>query len=103
MELSELLSSIGAEDMEKLKKTAQGLLGGGAENKPSPLDGIDPRMLEVLGKTANLMSRSDPRCDLLTALKPLLGEARRARVDDAVRLLRMSALLPQVLGQGGRK
>lgn len=102
MDLSELLSSIGAEDMEKLKKTAQGLLGGG-ESKPSPLDGLDPRMLEGLGKAADLMSRSDPRCDLLNALKPLLSETRRARVDDAVRLLRMSALLPQVLGQGGRR
>ncbi len=102
MDLTELLSSIGAEDMEKLKQTAQGLLGGG-EQKASPLSDLDPRLLQGLGKAADLMTRSDPRCDLLTALKPLLGEARRARVDDAVRLLRMSALLPQVLGQGGRK
>lgn len=102
MDLSDILSSIGEEDMERLKQTAQGLLGGGAA-KPSPLADLDPRLLDGLGKAADLMSRSDPRCDLLTALKPLLGEARRARVDDAVRLLRMSALLPQVLGQGGRK
>ena len=50
-------------------------------------------MLLRAGKTfSRLQNKPDDRCNLLTALKPFLRKQRRARVDEAVRILQMMRL-----------
>lgn len=102
MELSDLLSSLRPEDMQKIQDTARRLMAETTETgaPPSPA-GLDPRLLGQLGRVAGLLNTPDPRCDFLLSLKPLLREPRRQRVDEAARMLRMLALLPRLSGEGG--
>ncbi len=61
-------------------------LGGGK-------DGIDPALLMKVSKAmTGLHSKPDDRCTLLTALKPYLRQERRARVDEAIRILQILRL-----------
>lgn len=63
------------------------------ENPLAALGGIDPAMLMRVGKAVSgLQSKPDDRCSLLTALKPYLRKDRRARVDEAIRLLQLMRL-----------
>ena len=104
MEISDLLSSLSAEDMQKLQATARQLLSSAPANETaSPsLPGLDPQLLGQIGRVAGLLNAHDPRCDFLQALKPLLREERQRRVDDAAQLLRMFAILPLLKGEGGK-
>ena len=107
--LSELLSSDGG--IEKIKSLAENLLGDNApqtengdkdsenDNGFSLPEGFD------IGKIMGLASafgnqKPDHRSALLLALKPHLGEARRERVDKAVKLLKIAAMLPLLKEQG---
>ena len=102
MDLSQILSSMQPEDLERLRQTAANLMGGAAA-KPAALTGVDPSLMETVGKATALLNAKDPRCDLLNALKPLLTGARRERAEEAIQLLRMTAILPRIAELGGRK
>lgn len=53
--------------------------------------GLDPRILEVASRfLANYRSEDDDRAALLNALRPFVREARYARLDQAIRLSRMT-------------
>jgi hypothetical protein len=107
--LSELLNSPGS--MEQIKNLA-GLLGGGEapaqseQPKPeqkSPLAGLDGDMMQMIMKFAPLLSsfrQEDDYTRLLHALRPLLGEARRKKLDEAIRLLQLIRLLPLLKSSG---
>lgn len=99
MDISELLSSIGDEDMQKLRQTAQNLLGQSGQGANAA---IDPKLLGSIGKVAGMLNKPDRRCDFLLALKPLLGPDRQRRVDEAVQMLRMITVLPQLRELGGK-
>ena len=105
MDISQLLSSMSDEDMQKLRETAKSLLGSGSQSAPAsePAGGIDPQLLGSIGKVAGMFNQKDPRCDFLMALKPLMGKERQGRIDDAVQMLRMISVLPGVMQLGGRK
>ena len=107
--ISELLSSDGG--IEKIKSLADGLFGGNSSQSESDdkdsensnafslPDGFD------IGKIMGLASafgnqKPDHRSALLLALKPHLGEARRERVDKAVKLLKIVAMLPLLKENG---
>ena len=69
-----------------------GLLGnlGGTGGE----EGMDPQMLLRLGRMMQNMNKDNPSAALLRALRPLLREERRAKVDEAIRLLQLVNLLP---------
>ncbi len=105
--LSEFLQD--PESMSKLKSVAENLLGNQNEQNDSQSssasepfslpDGFD------IGKMMGLMSvfknqKQDHRSELLLALKPHLSEHRREKVDQAVKLLKIIALLPVLREQG---
>ena len=74
-------------------QTGLGLLGGGS----------DTAMLGMLMKAAPLLNaagQEDDATRLLAALRPLLSESRRKRLDEAGRILRLMRLLP-LLRQSG--
>ncbi|MDY3031552.1 MAG: hypothetical protein SOS24_07325 [Clostridia bacterium] len=59
--------------------------GAGGDEYVSQLKGL-------IGQLAS--SRSDPRSDLLLSLKPYMRSSRQGSIDNAVKLLNLSRLLP---------
>ena len=104
MELGDLLSSLGEDDVKKLREMASQLFGGPAEEKtaaPPPKGGgfdMDPALIKSVAKLSSVMNASDPRCDFLRSMKPLLSEGRRQKADEAIMLLRVFRLLSETEG-----
>lgn len=105
--LSSLLGGGGNQAQPGLQNALAGLLGGGGQTQPSPsqspLGGIDPGMLNSIMKLAPLLSsaqQDDDTTRLLYALRPLLGEDRRKKLDEAVKMLKMMKMLPLLKGSG---
>lgn len=109
--LGDVLSSLGAEDLSALQGMAASLFSGagqGAKAEPrqsasgaGETEGFGMPDFESVAKIAALLEllqtdRSDPRANLLLALRPLLSEQRRPRVDQAVRMLQLFSLLPKI-------
>ena len=68
------------------------------------LGGLDPGMLQTgMRLVQEYQSGDDRRAALLQALRPFLREQRRARLDQAVRIARMTRLIRGVLGSLGAK
>lgn len=74
-----------------------GLLGGGLEGLLSDAESMS-KLVKVF--SALNSGQDDERTRLLMALKPHLSPARAARVDQAVRMLRLLSIAP-VLSQSG--
>lgn len=107
MDLNDLLSSLTPEDKKQLQETAAQLLGGSQEKtdqKLPPLDNLlsfgDMNMLGRVGELLSKMNEQDSRCDFLFALKPLLHEPRKQKVDQAVNILKMTRLMT-MMKEGG--
>lgn len=103
MDITELLDSLTDEDMEKLKATAQQFMGGvvqpTSEKQGSVFNGISPDMLSAVAKITGEMNKSDPRCDFLASLKPLLSPERGKKADDAVMMLKFIRILDVMKGK----
>ena len=100
--LTELLND--PKGMERIKSLASSLFT--EQSSPPPAEkekqtdssfmpDIDPIMLMNLLSTFK-NSENDSRTSLLLALKPHLSEHRQAKVDSAIKLLRLIPLLPLV-------
>ena len=106
--ISELLSSPGG--MDKIKSLADALFKDNAPPKDEPSENNSDQGFSLpdgfdIGKIMGLVSvlnnnQADRRSDLLLALKPHLSAERRERVDKAVKLLKIAALLPVLKEQG---
>ena len=87
--LSSLFSQ-GTSQQKPLQNSPQGQNGG--------LD------LNALGGIANLMGKlnqnDDKRCQLITALKPLLSPERQQRADEALRIIKLIDILPLIRDSG---
>ena len=113
MDLNDLLSSLSDEDMKQLQETASQLLGNMQGDDSASAGGggiaellggnnpmLDPKLLGGLSRYFGKMNEKDNRSDFLYALKPLLSEARRSRVDEAVNILRVLKMM-HMLREGG--
>lgn len=112
--ISDLLSSVSPEELERLKSVAQNLIGnansGGAsaqKSSPAPeksdagsnlssLFGDD--LTKALTAVAGQMRHEDDRTKFIQALRPLLSEDRRQKADEALRFLRLMDALPLLKG-----
>ncbi len=63
-------------------------------------DGLDPNMLVTLMGLFESMNKTDDNERLLLALKPLLREENRSKIDAAVKFMKLFSLLP-VLKESG--
>lgn len=105
-ELSARLSSLldSKEGMEQIKNMAESLLGSGEEPKAASdlFGGLNPGDIETIMQLGNLLrsDKEDSRTALLMALKPHLSARRQDRVDRAVKLLRIAAVLPAITKSG---
>lgn len=73
------------------------LLGGGGGG------GLDGDLLQTVTKILPLLAafrQEDNNTRLLHALRPLLGEERQKKADEAIKILSMLRLLPILRGQG---
>lgn len=104
MDINQILSSLSEEDMKNLQGLAASLMSGdGQESKAeppkeqnNPLGGID---INALGSMASLLSAfsgpsDDPRCRLISSLKPLLSSERQQRADEAIKIIKLMDMLP---------
>lgn len=110
--ISDLLES--PDGLDRLKTVAEGLLGNNLFKKEEPTKESDEgfalpdNFLENIGnmqgimKVANLLSngQKDSRVDLLRALKPHLSPERARRVDKAISILKIAAILPILREEG---
>lgn len=111
MDIGDILSSLSAEDMKNLQNIAASLTGSAQTKEPTPPKkketeapplGIDPK---AFGDIAGMMSKlgsagDDPRCRLISSLKPMLSPERQKRADEAIRILKLIDLIP-VLRESG--
>lgn len=113
MDLNDLLSSLSDEDMKQLQETASQLLGNMQNNDGASVNNggmaelfggnnplMDPKMIGGLSRYFGKMNEKDNRSDFLYALKPLLNETRRSKVDEAVNILRVLKMM-RMLREGG--
>ena len=114
MDISSLLSSLSAEDVEKLKETAQQFFGGDTvSNNPEPKRqdapqvpaGIDmpfdPKLISGVARFSQMMNENDEKSSFILALKPLLSDSRKKRADDAVMMLKFFRII-SLLQENGR-
>lgn len=84
-------------------------LGGGSGSSvpapppQNPLGGVTPELLQTVTRLAPLLSqvnREDDSTRLLHALRPLLSEKRRKKLDEAIKILQMMRLMPLLKDSG---
>ena len=61
---------------------------------------LDPNMLLTIMSMFESMNRQDDNERLLLALKPLLREENRAKIDTAVKFMKLFSLLPLIKDSG---
>lgn len=98
-DISEKLSSLlnDPEGMNKIKSMAESLLG--QEQPPAPKPGeldIDIGALTGILRKMKGGGGNDPRINLLLALRPNLSEDKQARVDSAIKILKLIELAPHL-------
>ncbi len=113
--ISELLSSVSPEELERLKGVAQSLMNssGNSDSETAKKSASVPQksaeqsgisslfgddMAKTLAAVAGQMNHEDDRTKFIHALKPLLSEERRQKADEAMRFLRLMDMLPLLKG-----
>ena len=110
MDISQILSSLSEDDMKNLQELASSIMSGeGQESEAEPpkqptssLGGID---LNALSGMASLLSAfsgpsDDPRCRLISSLKPMLSSERQQRADEAIKIIKLMDMLPLLKESG---
>lgn len=99
--LSALLSD--PEGMDRIRNMAQSLLGGKKEDaKSQSTDDLDIDIGALTGilKQMRGNGNNDSRINLLLALKPNLSKEKQAKVDSAIKILRLAQLAPFLKDMG---
>jgi len=73
---------------------------GGEFDFNSFFENIDIDMIMKIGEIFALFSRADKNTDLLRALKPHLRDENREKIDTAIKILKVAALLPYLRESG---
>lgn len=104
-ELSEKLSSLlnDPDGMSRIKEMAQNLLGGEKPPEPEPPPLIPDIDIGAITRVMAMMKQGtgdDSRVRLLLALKPNLSPDRQAKVDSAIKILKLIELAPLLREMG---
>lgn len=73
------------------------------QSTQSGAPGIDPEMMRSVMKLAPVFShmrQDDSSTQLLRALRPFLGDTRRGKLDEALRILQLIRMLPYLRNSG---
>ena len=101
-QLQNIAQMIGGTDKEQGGIDFSSLMQNAAPSDQSQNDApaIDMNMIANIGQMMKNMNTNDKNTQLLLALKPHFGERRQARVDRAIKMIRLFSLLP-LLRQSG--
>jgi hypothetical protein len=83
------------EALAKISAIASSLGGGGEEPQSLPASAPQPVSLPK-------PAAKDPRLDLLFALRPLVGEGKKKRIDDLMQIATVASLLGSFGNRGER-
>ena len=72
----------------------------GSENSDGLFSGLDPEMLIRMLSLFEILNQPDDNERFLLALKPLLREENRHKIDSAIRLLKLFTVLPMIKDSG---
>ena len=102
--LSEKIRAVLADPaaLSAIASVASSLSGGSAqtEGKPEQPAVQASTQAEQPALQASLLQRRDPRIDLLCAIKPLVNDTKRSRIDSLVQIATVASLLG-TLGKKG--
>lgn len=119
-DINSILNSLSQEDIENIKKTAEGIFGGTveppkaestdenqrsdkSENIINGLSGLgmpDLSQLSALAPVLQAFNSHDERLDFINALKPLLSQERRKKADEAMKMVRLLSVIPLLRDKG---
>lgn len=111
-DIENILSSLGEDDIQALKKAAESIFGEGGAPEPrqeqAGMPGFgdlfnNPEMLSKISTIMSAMNKPDSRSNLIAALKPLLSESRRKRADEAMQMLRLIEIMPMLQNEFGKE
>ena len=77
--------------------------GTGTESKPPASPAIPPETVQGMMKLAPILRdlrRETPDTGLLRALRPLLSPGRQKKLDDAIRIVQLLHVLPELQSSG---
>ncbi|MGN0679358.1 MAG: hypothetical protein ACI4JS_06830 [Oscillospiraceae bacterium] len=100
--LEELLRAL-AEDDDEPNETQSAAENTSSENNAQSgglFSGLDPEMLIKLFGLFETLNQPDDNERFLLALKPLLREENRAKIDSTLRLMKLLSLLPLLKNSG---
>ncbi|WP_295129404.1 hypothetical protein [Ruminococcus sp.] len=103
--MSKLQNVLSDEESMKQIKELAGMLGGEGSPQPEkpalpPAEGIDTVKLMQLGQILQSASREDDNTRLLLALRPLLKEESRQKLDRVIKIYRLMNLYPALKQSG---
>lgn len=99
--LTDILGSLSSEDFENLKNIADQFTNEQNSNSNNNTDSDNSSFLnfdpEMIFKIMNMFEKlnscqNDPRCNLITALKPLLSPNKRQKADMALEFIRLFSI-----------
>jgi hypothetical protein len=95
---SQIMGNDGSADLSKLGS----MLGVQQPAPPKDEGGLSPEQMGKIMKVVGALNSSKPdsRALLLSALRPYLSSERQQRLDTAVKLLKIAALLPMITESG---
>lgn len=88
--IEELLRALSDDDGDEEKSDSN----AGSGQSEGIFSGLDPEMLLKLMSLFETLNQPDDNERFLLALKPLLREENRAKIDSAVRFLKLFTILP---------
>lgn len=112
--MEQLSGFLGSEEGIRQLQNAARMLGIGVPEQRAPdssaglhgqpglsgIDGMDPQMMMKMVQLMQAARQETPSSAFLRALKPLLKEERRGRVDDAIRMMQLFSVLPMLREMG---
>ena len=112
--MEQLTGFLGSEEGIRQLRNAARMLGLQGEHPEEPhaspatqatsalpgMEGMDPQMMLKMAKMLQAARQETPSSAFLRALKPLLREERRGRVDEAIRMVQLFSLLPLLKEMG---
>lgn len=91
-DISQLLSSITPEEMERLKGIASSI----APSLMPQSEAAGAQLPEGLISIMQNINSTDDKTELIRSLKPFLSEEKQKRADEAMRLLKLMRILPLI-------
>lgn len=94
--IEELLRALSDDDGDEKKADES----AGSEQSEGLFSGLDPEMLLKMMSLFETLNQPDDNERFLHALKPLLREENRAKIDSAIRFLKLFTILPLIKEAG---